>query len=178
MYCPNCGQQQISEEMRYCSRCGLALTGLVEWLAGGRLPLRAAEEAQVAPDSPRRKNMRRAGKMMFFAGALFPIFLLISIAEDDPGPLLVPFFVFFISLAWMLYARIFMSTTPPVRQVVIPVSIPPSSLQTSAFGAAPARGSLPPAPGTPVPNRQQVRTNELAQRPSVTEHTTRLLDNE
>ena len=44
---------------------------LLEWLAGGRLPLRAAEEAQVATDSRRRKNIRRAGKMMFFAGALF-----------------------------------------------------------------------------------------------------------
>ena len=180
MYCPNCGQQQISEEMRYCSRCGLALTGLLEWLAGGRIPLRQAEEAQVAPDSPRRKNIRRAAKLMFFAGALFPIFLVISVAEDDPGPLMVPFFLFFISLAWMLYARLFMSKTATVKnQAAFQPAVSPASLQTSAFGPAPARGSLPPAAANvPLPNRQQVRTNELAQRPSVTEHTTRLLDNE
>lgn len=180
MYCPNCGQQQISDEMRYCSRCGLALTGLLEWLAGGRLPLRAAEEAQVAPGSRRRKNMRRAGKMMFFAGALLPIFLIFSLAADEPGPLVVPFFLFFIALAWMLYARIFMSKTEPVKHPgAVQSAMPPSSLQTSTFGPAPAHGSLPPAAVTPpLPNRQQVRTNELAQRPSVTEHTTRLLDNE
>ncbi|HVF22636.1 MAG TPA: zinc ribbon domain-containing protein, partial [Pyrinomonadaceae bacterium] len=111
MYCPSCGQQQISDEMRYCSRCGLALTGLLEWLAGGRLPLTTAEEAQVAPDSRRRKNIRRAGKLMFFAGALFPVFLAFSIGADEPGPLGVPFFLFFVALAWMLYARIFMSKT-------------------------------------------------------------------
>lgn len=165
--------------MRYCSRCGLALTGLLEWLAGGRVPLQQAAEAQVAPDSPRRKNMRRAAKMMFFAGILFPIILIISIAEDEPGPLVVPFFLFFIALAWMLYARIFMSTTPRVKKGAVQTAMPPASLQTSAFGPAPARGSLPPAgANVPLPNRQQVRTNELAQRPSVTEHTTRLLDNE
>jgi hypothetical protein len=179
MYCPNCGQQQVSDEMRYCSRCGLALTGLAEWLTGGRLASNPADQAQATPDSPRRKHMRRAAKLMFFAAALFPIFLLISIAEDDPGPLLPAFFIFFIALAWMLYARIFMSKTPRVKQQgAVQMAVPPS-FQTSAFGPAPARGSLPPAAANiPLPNRQQVRTNELAQRPSVTEHTTRLLDNE
>ena len=178
MYCPNCGQQQISDEMRYCSRCGLALTGLLEWLGGGRLPLRAAEEAQVAPDSRQRKNMRRAGKLMFFAGALFPIFLISALAADEPGPLVIPFFLFFVALAWMLYARIFMSKTAPVKHQGA-VQSAPSSLQTSTFGPAQSRGSLPPAATTPpLPNRGQVRTNELAQRPSVTENTTRLLDNE
>ena len=48
MYCPNCGQQQISEEMRFCSRCGLALSGLAEWLAGGRLPAKRVDDEQVA----------------------------------------------------------------------------------------------------------------------------------
>ena len=37
MYCPKCGQQQVSDEMRFCSRCGLALTGLAEWLGGAPL---------------------------------------------------------------------------------------------------------------------------------------------
>ncbi|MCA1576739.1 MAG: hypothetical protein LC794_05170 [Acidobacteria bacterium] len=180
MYCPSCGQQQVSDEMRYCSRCGLALTGLMEWLVGGRPPLRVAEEVQVAPDSRRRKNIRRAGKLMFFAGALFPIFLIISIVGDEPGPLVIPFFLFFVALAWMLYARIFMSKTEPVKHPGgVQPALPPGSFQTSTFGHAPAHGSLPPAAAAPpLPNRGQVRTNELAQRPSVTEHTTRLLDNE
>ncbi len=47
MYCPNCGQQQVSEEMRFCSRCGLALSGLAEWLAGGMLYIADTHNYQV-----------------------------------------------------------------------------------------------------------------------------------
>jgi len=170
MYCPKCGQQQISEEMRFCSRCGLALSGLAEWLAAGRvLPSKRKEEPDAM--SPRRKGIRRAAKLMFFSGVLFPVFLIISIAVDEGGPMIIPFAIFFISLVMMLYARLFSDKTAPVND---------QAFQASAFGSAPSRDSLPPAANMPIPgiDRQQVRTNELAQPPSVTENTTRLLDNE
>src|SRR5690242_2918862 len=115
MFCPNCGQQQISDEMRFCSRCGLALSGLAEWLTGGALPAQRKPDVQISPASPRRKGIRRAAKLMFYSGVLFPIFLIISIAIDEPGPLAFPFIVFFVSLAMMLYARLFSDTTTPVN---------------------------------------------------------------
>jgi endogenous inhibitor of DNA gyrase (YacG/DUF329 family) len=177
MYCPNCGQQQVSDEMRFCSRCGLALSELVEWLAG-RAPLVLPEEAPVDANSPRRKAMRRAAKLMFFSGALFPLFLLMSIAENEPGPMAVPFFLFFASLMWMLYARLFRDKTAPVKNQT--AALNQAGTHPSAFGPAQARGSLPPATTTAIPTsgRQRVRTNELYQPPSVTDHTTKLLDNE
>jgi hypothetical protein len=150
--------------MRFCSRCGLALSGLAEWLTGGGLPAHSKPEVQVSPASPRRKGIRRAAKLMFFSGVLFPIFLVISIAIDEPGPLAIPFIVFFISLAMMLYARLFSDTNAPIAQ--------------TTFNSTSAPSYLPPATSIPINARQQVRTNELAQPPSVTEHTTRLLDNE
>jgi len=168
MYCPNCGQQQVSDEMRFCSRCGLALSGLAEWLAGGML-VRRAEEPRTS--SRRRKAIRRAAKLMFFSGVIFPIFLMISIGIDEPGPLFVPLLFFFISGVWMVYARLFMDEAPELNQAPQPL----------AFGSTPtARVSLPAATNLPMPDvgRQQVRTNELIQVPSVTEHTTKLLDNE
>jgi hypothetical protein len=168
MYCPNCGQQQISDEMRFCSRCGLAFTGLAEWLAGGGV--QRVEQTEVPEPSPRRKNMRRAAKMMFFSGVLFPIFFVISLVVDEAGPMVIPFIVFFVSLVWMLYARLFSSNTPLVDY---------QAPQTTALGSMSARGSLPPATTTSIPvGRPQVRTNELAQPPSVTENTTKFLDNE
>jgi hypothetical protein len=102
---------------------------------------------------------------------LFAIFLVISLAIDDGGPMAVPFIVFFVGLVMMLYARLFSAKTEPANRHVA---------QTSALNSATARGSLPPAANMPIPDfgRQQVRTNELAQPPSVTENTTRLLDNE
>ena len=171
MYCPNCGQQQISEEMRFCSRCGLPLSGLVEWVAGGRLSSTRAEDVQVAALSPRRKGIRRAAKLMFFSGALFPIFLVFSLAIEEGVPMIVPFLLFFVSLTMMLYARLFSDkTVPAINQ----------GAQTSVLGPTSARTSLPPAANIPMPHtgRPRVKTNELAQPPSVTEHTTKLLDNE
>lgn len=170
MYCPKCGQQQISEEMRFCSRCGLALSGLAEWLAGGRV-VPGKRKEDVSAMSPRRKGIRRAAKLMFFSGVLFPVFLIISIAVDDGGPLIIPVAFFFIAFMMMLYARLFSDTTAPAND---------QAFQTSAFGSAPTRDALPPAANMPAPgiDRQQVRTNELVQPPSVTENTTRLLDNE
>ena len=170
MYCPKCGQQQISDEMRFCSRCGLALSGLVEWLAGVSAPVQRADEAQPLAVSRRRKWTRRAAKLMFFSGVLFPIFLLISIAEDNAGPLVLPFMLFFVSLAWMLYARLFIDNTVPAALN--------RAAQTSTLGAPPVRAPLPPATTPPIANtsRPHVRTNELAQPPSVTEHTTKLLE--
>lgn len=171
MYCPNCGQQQMSEEMRFCSRCGLALTGLAEWLAGGILQVKRPDKAPVSEVSPRRKNMRRAAKLMFFSGVLFPVILLFSLAVGEGGPMFIPFFIFFVSLVWMLYARLFSDKNAPVN---IPAA------HTTALGSPAARVSLPSATTTNIPTagRQQVRTNELAQPPSVTENTTRFFDNE
>ena len=39
MYCPRCGQQQVSAELRFCSRCGLPLSLVSEVVANeGSLP--------------------------------------------------------------------------------------------------------------------------------------------
>lgn len=168
MYCPNCGQQQISGEMRFCSRCGFSLSGLAEWLAGGRPPVKRVDEVKAEALSPRRKSMRRAAKLMFISGVLFALFLAFSIAIEAGEPMIVPFFVFFVSLVWMLYARLFLDKNAPVNQAT----------QPPTFGVPAAPNYLPPATTPPI-GRQQVRTNELAHQPaSVTENTTRLLDNE
>jgi ribosomal protein L37E len=34
MYCPKCSQQQVSEEVRFCSRCGFSLSAVRELIAG------------------------------------------------------------------------------------------------------------------------------------------------
>ena len=169
MYCPKCGQQQVSGEMRFCSRCGLALTGLAEWLAGGRLPVQRADETQLPEPSPRRKHIRRASKLMFLSGVAFPVFILFCAAIGAGEPMILPVGTFFVSLVWMLYARLFIDNTAPSISY---------AAQQATFGSVPARSGLPPAVNNPNIGRQQVRTNELTQPPSVTEQTTRLLDNE
>jgi hypothetical protein len=143
----------------------------VEWLAGSRLPAPREDVVQVAVMSPRRKGIRRAAKMMFFSAVLFPVFLVISLVANHGEPMIIPIVIFFVSLVLMLYARLFSDKTAPVHN---------QAAQTSTLNSTSARGSLPPAANNPMPGfgRQHVRTNELAQPPSVTENTTRLLDNE
>lgn len=147
----------------------------MEWLAGGRIAAKPVEEPKNEALSPRRKGMRRAAKLMFFSGVLFPIFLAISIGVDEGGPMGVPFFLFFVSLVMMLYARLFSDKNAPGK-----LGDHERVAQTTTLNASSPPNYLPPATPLPTPpiGRHGVRTNDLAQPPSVTENTTRLLDNE
>src|SRR4026208_961190 len=113
MYCPKCGQQQISDEMRFCSRCGQALSGLAEWL-GSAVPAKREDATPVSLDSPRRKGIRRAAKLVFASGGPLPVFLGSCLAVDEGGPMILPALVFFVSLVMMLYARLFSDNTPAI----------------------------------------------------------------
>jgi len=171
MYCPKCGQQQISEEMRFCSRCGLALTGLAEWLAGGAPPIQVFSTPTVSTLSPRSKQMRRAGKLMFLSGVSFPVFLAFSLIIDEGAPMIFPFIILFIAIAWMLYARLFLDKTP---------TGPTAVAQQPELRPMSQASSLPPVSAGSMTgfDGRRARTNELAQPPSVTENTTRLLDDD
>ncbi len=169
MYCPKCGQQQINDSTRFCSRCGLQINELAQWLAGGGTL--APNEEATAPEgvSPKRKGVRRGAKLIFFSVVLFPIFLGLSFAVDEPGPLLLPFTVFLAGLTYLLYYLIFGEQTPPAKtQQAQPARLAPG------FGP----NALPPASNIWANSvrADAVRTAELAQPPSVTENTTKLLD--
>ena len=168
MYCPKCGQQQLSDNSRFCSRCGIEISGVAEWLAGGVFPV-ISETA--GKKSPRRKGISRGAKLMFFSGVMLPIFFAMSFAAENSGPLIVPLTIFFAGLALMLYARLFGEDTPAVAT---------PRYQPPAFATQSTGPALPPANDARIHSGlgQSVRTAELARPPSVTEHTTRLLDKE
>lgn len=169
MFCPRCGQQQVSGEVRFCSRCGLSLASVPALLAGFESPPTAGGAAR-RPRSKKRKQMRRGAKLMFLSAVLFPIFFALGIAVDHPGPLIVPATVFFAGLAWLLYFVIFSEedADEPVekgrevlRESRTAPSLPPATfVPASGFGARPAH------------------TADMAQPPSVTEQTTKLLNEE
>lgn len=174
MFCPNCGQQQVADSTKFCPRCGTQLAGLAEWLTGGApLVVRDAPAPPLAPApmSPRRRGMRRGAKVMFLSGVLFPFFFVLSAAEGDPGPAVVPLIIFFIGLSITLYARLFGEDLPRVK-----------GKKTQAQLPGTATNPLPPASADSYVSsfgRRGRRTAELPQPPpSVTDHTTRLLDDE
>ena len=175
MFCPKCGQQQSADDARFCSRCGFLLEGVSRLMAeGGLLPVSwSKRDAPVGDPTAKQRGMRQGAKLVFWSFALVPIFFGLSVFSDSPGPLIVPFTLFMIGIVRMLYARLFGEDMLPARRrghAPAPVYVPPQDV----------RGALPPSQrAAPVadPYTPRTTTAEMAQPPtSVTEHTTRLLD--
>jgi hypothetical protein len=170
MYCPKCGLQQVAENSRFCSRCGMPISGLTDWLASYDRMLTGREaEAAGGAASPKRTGIRRGAKLMFLSGILLPIFFAFSFVVDSPGPLFVPLTVFMAGLSVLLYAVLF-------SEDILPAKFQPA--KPASFGPMFGNAALPPAAniGMNTAAGPQVRTAELAQPPSVTEHTTKFLD--
>lgn len=165
MHCPNCGQSQSAEEVRYCSRCGLSLWELARWLKDGANPpwnpIQSNSEL-----SPRRKGIRRGAKLMFISGVLFLFTLVLALAVEGPELLMIPFTIFVAGLSWALYSRLFADAEPAVKKQT------PAQLYR-------ANEYLPPAQvnSAPVLRAREPNTAEIVQPPSVTEYTTNLLRN-
>lgn len=56
MYCPKCGKQQLSDETRFCAKCGLLLDTARESLTAGNVPM-VAEQHKRQALSPRAKGI-------------------------------------------------------------------------------------------------------------------------
>ena len=178
MYCPQCGQQQVSDSLRFCSRCGFPLEGVIHLLgSGGTLPV-YQQFAGSNEMSPRRKGVRQ-GAVLFLAGAvLVPVLGVINGFTHGPNLLdiLVPLaaIVFFVGgLMRMLFAALFEEGASAQSQMYSSYAPPPIPGQVSIPHQASA---LPPAPASTATWRPRPNTSEIRQPSSVTEHTTRLLD--
>ena len=184
MYCPQCGQLQASEEMRFCSRCGFPLGGVSELLASGGV-LRSAGGAELREEarSPRRRGVRQGALMMLVGTVVVPVLGIINSYQDYTPALealvAISAIIFFAGgLMRILYSILFESTAPGVVGEAtpdVPPVTPPAQLNARARISA-----LPPARSVPVSEfaPRRMNTEELAQPPSVTENTTRLLDEE
>ncbi len=185
MHCPQCGQQQVSGELRFCSRCGFPLGGVSELLAnGGSLPL-LQPETTGGPKrrSPRYEGVRQGVTLLFLGAVLVPLLgILYSFSNNSLLEVLVPItaVLFFVGgFLRILYAAIFEEAAPATyvpKSAALPYVSPAASTQLGA-GAPPRGTALPPAQSVPVSSwRQRHNTAEIVRPPSVTEHTTRLLD--
>jgi len=178
VHCPQCGQQQVSESLRFCSRCGFPLESVIQLLASGGIFPFHQQFVGSKQLSPRRKGVRQ-GAVLFLAGAvLVPVLGVLNGFTIGPSflDILVPLaaIIFFVGgLMRMLYAALFEDGAMQM-QSVRPSYAPPVSAQINAA----ARGSrLPPAPNNPATGwRPHPNTAEALQPPSITENTTRLLE--
>lgn len=178
MYCPQCGQQQVTDSLRFCSRCGFPLEAVLQVLAtGGMLPPFTAVGSR--EPSPRRKGVKQGAMLLLLGVVLVPLLgILSSFNAGNLFDILAAMgavFFFLGGLIRMLFAALFEEGAPRYRPVT-PFYAPPA-VPVQQFQAPPRVSALPP---TPVPPpfawRSRPNTAEIAQPPSITENTTRLLD--
>ena len=182
MFCPRCGQQQATDSMRFCSRCGFAMEGTMHVLAhGGILPAYQGPPGEKTI-SPRRRGVKQGALLMLIGVLLVPILGIMS--GFAPGRL-DNVFAFFAAVSAvvcfvggplrMLFASIFEEGAPPTHFT------PQLNYKVPAQAIPQARVSaLPPAPAVNPASqwRQRPQTAELSPPASVTDSTTQLLDRE
>ena len=167
MYCPKCSQQQVSEDLRSCSRCGFPLSGVALDLANdGLIPQLAAK------DAPRRRG--KIMKESLVVTLVCWMLVVLGTATWDWGGTfesvtkvgsLIFFLLGLIGLLRFLYAFLFVNDGS--------VTVEP------AFPVAARRPALPSAQDSPLSDYpHRTNTREMIPRGSVTENTTRLLDEE
>jgi hypothetical protein len=177
MYCPQCGQLQVSDVTRYCSRCGFLLDGTAVVLAtGGAVPVRA-----VAPGyqklSPRSKGIRQGALLMLSTVLLVPLVGIIGVAIMGIHPAIVGVTAvtcFLGGLLRIFYALLMEESVAPMNLNAV-VTYPAAG--QAQFGRPTPNTALPPASANATSSwRPSTNTAEIYQPPSVTENTTRLLD--
>jgi hypothetical protein len=177
MFCLRCGQQQASDALRFCSRCGFPIEGAMMLLAnGGMLPHYLPPEGEQKV-SPRKKGVKQGALILLLGVLLVPTFGVLYGWTD------INLFGFFAALAAvlcfiggplrMLFAALF-EEGAPTRPFITPSSYAPPAIPPPPAARVSA---LPPASVNPASQwRPRPQTAEILQPPSVTDHTTRLLD--
>jgi hypothetical protein len=178
MFCPQCGQQQTTGAIRFCSRCGFPLDSVIQLLGnGGMLPVYRSPDEPV-PISARRKGVKQGGLLLLSGAVIVPLFgVMASFGNSAFLEILTAFAAIICFIGGplrMLYAAVFEEGAPsPVRMYGPPPVAKPQ------FGPPMQQRALPPPP-VRAPNawRSRPNTAELVTPPSVTENTTRLLEKE
>ena len=173
MHCPQCGQQQISGEVRYCKSCGFPLDGVRELLASGGISSTIEKESQKPSQSPRRQGVRQGVILLFITVVLMPLTMIIG----NHAKFIIPMFLM-AGLMRILYAVIFQEGAPRKKRQQLNTlrDVAPSTIDR--LGTATRGTALPTAQSVPVTafDARRVDTREMVNPPSVTDHTTKLLN--
>ncbi len=172
MHCPNCGQQQLSAELKFCSRCGFPMSQVALLVAGGGQS-NVVSDHSTDISSPRKKGLKMGGVMLILGTFIVPILGVLDAGDKLIGTMALVFFLG--GILRIIYALLFQSNLPAEdifgkvltenAKKILPGKtnaqhLPPSSIPTKDYI---------------VPNAGNWRdTNDLSQ-VSVTENTTQLL---
>lgn len=180
MFCPQCGQQQISKETRFCSRCGLPLDLIAEVVAnGGTLPV--LEQLNQKQSFYNRSTGLKFGLIWFLVLTflLTPVF---AILDFEDLTALTAILGFIGGILIMVFSAIFLNNKPKanfnLQTNQIPANNPNFLSGNAQANALPPQQTIPATQYVQPPaNSWRGETNDL-QPTSVTEGTTKLLKDE
>ena len=177
MHCPVCGQKQIAEDTRFCSRCGFALTGVSYLMTNeGNLPDSQTEKAS-KPDSKRKRGLKKGLMIFLLTFLIVPIAAIITIANHVNEPFIVAILAILFGVGGLLrmaYAMLFESNdeiADTTRKFKTPLQ---KVLDKKAAKNLPDQTSIPVSDYTAPRAGNWRDTNDLAPH-SVIENTTRQL---
>ncbi|HUR97421.1 MAG TPA: hypothetical protein VMZ26_05060 [Pyrinomonadaceae bacterium] len=179
MHCPRCGQQQISDQTKFCSRCGFQLGLVAELLEnGGFLPQLAELNKPKGSFFSRKNGVIFSILWFIFWVMMMPAFFKIG-GEDEVAGVCAVFGVFttmmFLIISFAFLKRASKVYEPALHQM-------PAAGHAAALHGNVAMGALPPQQSQPVSSYMPPEgswrapdTGDLARPGSVTEGTTKLL---
>ena len=179
MHCPRCGQLQVSDQTKFCSRCGFQLALVAELLQnGGFLPQLGELYKAKTPWFSRKNGLIFSALWFIFFVMMMPAFFGIA-GEDEVAGVSAVFGVFstmmflIISLAFLKPA--IKTYDLPAHHMAPPVA-PPTLYGNPQMGALPPQQSQPASSYmAPEGSWRAPDTGDLVRPGSVTEGTTRLL---
>jgi hypothetical protein len=179
MFCPRCGQEQISNETRFCSRCGFLMTGVVDLVAGGgnsSAALKAPSAAKI--ETPRRRGIKKGFFIFLLTFLVVPIVSILTVmANAEPFGVAISAIVLFVGgILRMIYALMFESNEPTGAQTDHSVYETAQSILSGNQNpnALPPQQSVPTSAYMPPTHGSWRDTNDL-EPSSVTDPTTKLL---
>ena len=180
MYCPRCGQEQVSSELRFCSRCGLPLNLVAEVVSnGGTLP----QLAQLYQSKTifTRKNGLKLG-LVWFLLMTFLVTPLLAIADGEEIVAVAAVLGFVGGLLIMLFSYLFLKNEPKnlnANEINQSINESANFLRgNKGQNALPPQQSIPASTYAPPPAGSWQSNTEDLQPRSVTEETTKLLKKE
>ena len=178
MHCPSCGQQQVSSEIKFCSRCGFPMGLVSEILAhGGYLP-------QLAELNKKKTFFNKKNGVVF--GVFWMIVLMMLLPAiigifNGPGEAQGLFAVLGVFGGLMIIIGSLVMLPSSKQYPLIPAQSlnPPHPGAQGLYGAGqhqalPPQQSIPASAYAPPRAGSWRDTNDL--QPSVTESTTKLLE--
>ncbi len=150
MHCPRCGQQQVSGETKFCSRCGFQLVIVTELLAnGGILPQLAALQ--------KKKTFFNKKNGVMFSGAWFIFFTMFltsvwAILDVEQLAAICAVTGVFGAMLILISSLVFLPSSKQLHRM--PIQEIPLPQPANLYGI-PNAGALP-------PQQQQQSANEYA----------------